>query len=212
MRAMRNPLIVVGVALAMTCAACGDSDDKKSASEASTTSTLSTNVDELLLRADEAPGLSPSGEPLHLGSLKALVDEFHPSAAEQQRLRDHGFMSTTTVMLEGPDGDGISTVDLFASADGATSELDYLVKNKAKDAPAGVENFVPFDVPGVPTAKGWTFDKPGESKAIDIHWSQGRCVLSLGSEPPMLEQLRAGVKAIYERTRGECPIEPFSAD
>ena len=87
----------------------------------------------------------------------------------------------------------------------AARELNYIVSNKEKDAPSGVENFVRFDIPGVPTAVGWTFDKPGGSTAADVHWSQGRCVMSLGSEPPSIEQLRAGVKSLYERTKGRCP-------
>jgi hypothetical protein len=111
-----------------------------------------------------------------------------------------------TQMLVGTSGAaGISSVDLFATEDGAALELEYLLSNKEADAPAGIEDFERFDVPGVPTAIGWTFDKPGGHTAADVHWTQGRCLLTLGVEPASIDQLRAGVSALYERTGGRCP-------
>jgi hypothetical protein len=108
-------------------------------------------------------------------------------------------------MLTGPsDAAGVSNVSLFTTEDGATRELEYMKSNIGKDS-SGADNFERFDVPGVPTATGWTYDKPGGSKAADVYWSQGRCVMVLGSEPPSVDRLRSGVKAIYERTEGRCP-------
>jgi hypothetical protein len=163
------------------------------------------DMDRFLVRADEAPGLSPAGEPLALPSLRALVEEFGAPEAEERRLRAHGFQMLVTQMLDGPAAAGLSAVDLFASEDGAARELQYLLSNKEEDAPAGLENFERFDVPGVPTATGWTFDKASGHQAADVHWTQGRCLLTLGMEPASIEQLRTGVRAIYERTGGRCP-------
>jgi hypothetical protein len=189
----------------MATAACGESPTTRSGQE-SPAPTATEDLDRFLVRAEEAPGFSPSGEPTTLSSLRALVEEFDAPKAEERRLRDHGFQSAMTQMLDGPsDSVGISAVDLFASEDGAARELEYLLRNKEKDSPEGVENFKRFDVPGVPTATGWTFDKPGGHKAADVHWSQGRCVLTLGSEPPFIDRLRAGVKTLYDRTEGRCP-------
>jgi hypothetical protein len=205
--------------LALATAGCGTNGDDESPSgttsgdsttttstQESVTPTGAADMDRFLIRADELPGLSPSGEPLELLSLRALVEEFGAPEAEERRLRDHGFQLLVTQMLVGgSDAAGISSVDLFASADGATRELAYLLSNKEEDAPAGIENFEQFDVPGVPTATGWTFEKPGGHQAADVHWTQGRCLLSLGMEPASIDQLRAGVKAIYKRTEGPCP-------
>ena len=176
------------------------------AAAACPTPTDAADMDRFLVRADEAPGLSPSGEPLALLSVSALVEEFGVPEAEQRRLRDHGFQLLVTQMIVGrSDAAGISTVDLFASADGAGREFEYLVSSKEEDAPAGIENFEQFDVPGVTTATGWTFDKPGGHKAADVHWTQGRCLLTLGMEPASIDLLRTGVRALYERTGGRCP-------
>ena len=196
----------VGILTVLALAVGGCGDDESAKAKAKPTPTAAADLEQFVVRAEEAPGLSPSGEPRTISSLAALVDAFRLSEAEESRLRDHGFQSTVLLMLVGPaEAAGISTVDLFSSEDGATRELEYLVNNKEKDAPYGVENFEPFDVPGVPTATGWTFDKPAGHKAADVHWSQGRCVFTLGGEPPSIDQLRAGVKALYERTGGRCP-------
>jgi hypothetical protein len=205
--------------VALVVAGCGADGDDESASsttrgdftttgsaQESPAPTDAADMDRFVVRADEALGLSPSGEPLALLSLSALVEEFGAPAAEERRLRDHGFQLLVTQMLVGSsDAAGISSVDLFASADGAASELEYLLSNKEEDAPAGIENFERFDVPGVPSATGWTFDKPGGHQAADVHWTQGRCLLTLGMEPASIDQLRAGVRALYERTGGRCP-------
>lgn len=168
-------------------------------------STGTEDLERFLIRADELPGFSFSGEPRSLPTLSALVDEFDAPKAEEQRLRDHGFQSFVAQMIEGPsDAAGVSNVSLFATKDGATRELEYLQSNIGKDS-HGAKNFERFDVPGVPTAAGWTYDKPGGSKAADVYWSQGRCVMVLGSEPPSVDRLRTGVKALYERTQGRCP-------
>lgn len=78
--------------LALLVAGCGDDDDDESASrttsgdsttarsaQESPTPTGAADLDRFLIRADEAPGLSPSGEPTALLSLRALVEEStHP--------------------------------------------------------------------------------------------------------------------------------------
>lgn len=52
-------------------------------------------------------------------------------------------------------------------------ELEYLVSQIDKDDAHPLVDR--FDVPGVPTATGWTADKPeNETKVANVHWSQGR--------------------------------------
>jgi hypothetical protein len=203
-RPVFHQLIVAATALALAAAACGEAPTTRSA-QGSPTPTATEDLDRFLIRADELQGFSPSGEPDRLSSLSAIVDEFDLPKAEQRRLRDHGFQSFVGQMLTGPsDAAGVSNVSVFDTEDGATRELEYMKSNIAKDS-SGAKNFERFDVPGVPTATGWTFDKPGGHKAADVYWSQGRCVMVLGSEPPSVDRLRTGVKAIYERTEGRCP-------
>jgi hypothetical protein len=203
-RPVFHPLIIAATAFAMATAACGESPTTESAQE-SPAPTATVDLDRFLIRAGELAGFSPAGEPDTLSPLSAFVDEFHLPKAEEQRLRDHGFQSFVAEMLTGPsDAAGVSNVSLFSTKDGAARELEYRQSNVDTNS-GGAKNFKRFDVPGVPTATGWTYDKPGGSKAADVDWSQGRCVMVLGSEPPSIDRLRTGVKAIYERTEGRCP-------
>lgn len=198
------------VGLALAVAACGDDDE---ASTATTSERSTTTVPEevagldAFLVGDALAGLSPRGEPSVLTPLEAYVGAYGIPEAEEQRLRDQGFRASVTYPLDSASGEsaGISVIDLFATEEGAAAELAYLVEHKESDAPAEVTGFERFDVPGVPGAAGWTFDKPGGSRAADLHWVQGRCLMSLGSEPPVVADLQAAAKAIYDRSGGTCP-------
>lgn len=204
---MRNSLIVVVAALALAAAACGDSAEKDDSEDSTTTTAaaVASELDQFLVRANEVPGLSPAGEPGRLPSLIAYDAAFNLSDADEQRLKANGFQSSVEVRLEGESSDGLSSVDLYATADGAAAELAYIVGNKQATKPVEVTNLTQFAIPGVPTAVGWTFDKPNGDRTADVHWTQGRCLLTLGQQPVAIDDLRAGVKALFDRTGGKCP-------
>jgi hypothetical protein len=193
--------VVAAIALAIVASACGGSSTNPSAQ--STASPATRDLERFLLRANEAPGFSPSGETDVVSGVRAFVADLGGTKADEQRLRDNGFEAFVFQRLEGsPDAAGLTNASLFSTEDGAARELQYLLSQAEKDFGGKIER---FDVPGVPTASGFTADKPGGSKFADVNWSQGRCVMTLGSEPPFVDQLRAGVRAIYERTQGRCP-------
>ena len=195
--------VVAAMVLAIVASACGKSSTSPSAQSAASPATR--ELERFLIRANEAPGFAPSGKPETLSGVRAFVADEEGTKADEERLRDHGFEVFVFRPLEGPSGAaGVTNVRLFATEDGATRELEYLLSKIDKDvAHPLIER---FDVPGVPTATGWTADKPeNETVVANVNWSQGRCVMYLGSEPAFVDQLRAGVKAIYERTEGRCP-------
>ena len=202
--------VAAATALAIVASACGDSSTSPQDLSAATAATR--ELERFLIRADEAPGFAPSGKPL-ASSLREIAaeDRKHGEGSNEERLSDHGFEVSVGQALKGPsDAAGASSVQLFATEDGATRELEYLVSQIGK---LGTEVRVieRFDVPGVPTASGWTSEKAGggalDDKVVvaNVVWSQGRCVLGLGSEPAFADRLRDGVKAIHERTGGRCP-------
>ena len=67
-----------------------------------------------------------------------------------------------------------------------------------------IENLRFFTVPGVAGARGWTASEP---HVANVSWVQGRCYLTLGNQGPgpLAGRLSSGVRAIYERTNGQCP-------
>jgi hypothetical protein len=108
---------------------------------------------------------------------------------------------------EGPNAPGVSSVTLFASAQGAARWLaqeqraDYI----RRQLPGGgkLRRFV---VPGIPGARGWTASKAGHTVG-NIFWVEGRCLMILGNETtgPFDGPLATGAQAIHQRTKGQCP-------
>lgn len=197
---MRFWIKAVGVValLASLTAACGDDD---------TTTDVAAPTDLMagsLARPNEAPGLTPARASRVYPSLERYVDAFNLPTEEEERLKDHAYVATVELMLEGEESGGLSTVDLFETEKGAKAELNFLRDNKQKTLPDGVTVEKEFSIPGVPTAIGFEKKKPGSTSA-DVHWVQGRCLLTLASEPLNVDQLKVGVKAIYKRTGGRCP-------
>ncbi len=190
------------LALAVVAGGCGKSSTSPSAQPTASPATL--DLERFLIRANEAPGFSPSGKRETIAGVRAFVADLKGTKADEQRLRDHGFEVFVVQRLEGPsDAAGVTNVSLFSTEEGAARELQYLLGNIDKElAGAKIER---FDVPGISTATGYTADLPDGHKVANVNWSQGRCVMTLGSEPPFVDQLRAGVRALYERTQDKCP-------
>ena len=108
---------------------------------------------------------------------------------------------------EGPNARGVTSVTLFASAQGARQWMaqeqreDYI----RRQLPGrGKLRF--FNVRGIPGARGWTAFKDDHSVG-NVLWVQGRCMMVLGNEGPgpLAGPLSTGAKAIFHRTKGQCP-------
>ncbi|MDQ4144385.1 MAG: hypothetical protein M3198_11695 [Actinomycetota bacterium] len=194
--------VAAALALAVVAGGCGTSSTSPSAELAASPTTR--DLERFLIRANEAPGFSPSGKPETISGVRAFVADLQGTKADEQRLRDHGFQVFVVQPLEGPsDAAGVTNVSLFSTEEGAARELQYLLGNIDNEFPgAKIER---FDVPGLSTATGYTAELPDGVKVANVNWSQGRCVMTLGSQPPFVDELRAGVRALYERTEGTCP-------
>lgn len=194
--------MAVALALIIGVTACSRSSTTPSGRSPTTRETPDLN--RFLLRSTEMPGLSPVGKPEKLSGVRAFVADIKGTKADERRLSEHGFRAFLVQRLEGPaDSAGVTNVNLFSSEDGAMKELEYLVGDIDREfSGARIER---FNVPEVSTATGFTADLPDGRKVANVYWSQGRCVMTIGSEPPMVDPLRAGVKAIYDRTKGQCP-------
>ena len=122
-------------------------------------------------------------------------------------MRSAGMGLATFQPTEGPNTRGVTSVTLFASAQGAARWLaqeqreDYIRRHMP-----GGGKLRRFDVPGIPGARGWTASKDGHIVG-NIFWVQGRCLMILGNESPgpFDGPLSTGAHAIYQRTKGRCP-------
>jgi hypothetical protein len=172
---------------------------------------VATGLARFLLQANEEPGFSPRGEPETISTVEAFMKEAPP--AEEKALRENGFKSFVVVQLESDRGDaGVSNVHEFATEDGARRHLDYL--RGAVDEQFEGATIQRIDIPEVPTATGFLAWKPDEFDVANVNWVQGRCLMTLGNggsgphaglPTSFIEPLSTGVKAIFERTGGQCP-------
>ena len=105
----------------------------------------------------------------------------HLAQADAQRLRREGFISFTFQPIRGPRTAGVTTVALYATAEGAKHSLAHELRPNVIRAFSPVANLRYFKVPGIPGARGWTASKPHVG---NIFWAQGRCLLVLGNEGP----------------------------
>ena len=202
-------------ALAIGLAACGGDDDGKTAAQkAATVKTPSTapDLDEFLLRKGEEPGFrrgaGPDQAPRSGGTItgvEAFVTDMHLAPADARRLRREGFVSFASQPIRGPrETAGITNVALFATAEGAKHNFAHELRTDVIRAAGPVAGLRRFTAPGVPGARGWTASEPDVG---NLWWVQGRCVLVLGNQGPgpFAGPLSKGARAIYERTKGDCP-------
>ena len=204
--------------LALGAGACGDDDDGVSAASktpaAAGTSQPSVEADltPFLMRKGEEPGFRPGALPGAMPrsrdtitGVDAFVQEFGLTPADARRLRSEGFVSFTNQPIRGPrQTAGITNVVLYETAEGAKRGLAHDLRPDVIRAMDPVEGLRFFTVRGVPGARGWTASEPHVG---NVFWVQGRCVLGLGNQGPgpFAGPLSAGVRAIYQRTKGQCP-------
>jgi hypothetical protein len=207
----KHAVASVLVGLAVAAGACGDSaddaDPKPKAAAAS-----SVDLTPMLMRADEEPGFRPGALPdamprsrATFTGLDAFAEEMRLPPDEVRRLRSEGFMSFTVAPIRGPrNSAGITNAALYKTADGAKRSMAHDLRPDVIRAFGPIEGLRFFSVPGVPGARGWTASEP---PVANVLWVQGRCYLTLGNQGPgRLEgRLSTGVRAIYQRTQGQCP-------
>lgn len=199
-------LIVLTAVFGFVMTACGGGPSTKSAPEP-VAPAARPDLTRFLIRANEEPGWAPIGKPETISTVSAFVEDEEDIAAAEKRLREEGFEVFVVQHLEDKTGHfgGVTNVSLFTTAEGANRELRHRTGTVEQDfAGATIERFT---VPGVPSAQGFTASNPGGQIVSEVRWSQGRCQLTLGNEfdGPLVEQVRTGVRAIYERTDGRCP-------
>lgn len=126
------------------------------------------------------------------------------TAADARRLRSEGFISFTLGPIRGPRTAGVTNVALYKTAEGAKHSVAHDLRPDVIRVPGPVEKLRYFTVKGVPGARGWTAAKPHVG---NVSWVQGRCYFTLGNQGPgpFIGPLSTAVRAIYERTSGQCP-------
>ena len=196
-------LVVALVGGAFMASGCGASAPKVAKATA-----RSDTVDyaRFLMRDGEQPGYRRV-ETVLTEDAETFAEHARLTKAERSRMRSAGMGTATDQPTEGPNSRGVTSVTLFASAQGARQWMaqeqreDYI----RRQMPEGgkLRRFV---VPGIPGAHGWSASK-GSRIVGNIFWVQGRCMMILGNEgpSPLAGSLAAGAEAIYRRTNGPCP-------
>jgi hypothetical protein len=185
----------------------GDSEGEEAAVGASRTAEpepADVDLTTFLLHADEEPGFAPIETPqVQEGTSALLMPGVDPERAERS-----GFISTAYQPIEADDqrAAGATVVNLFESEAKARAWSAY------ESSPEGIKAFAtgkirPFAVPEVPGARGRTGLDIHGNRVGYVFWAQGRCafVLANEGERPLVKPLSIGAKAIYTRTRGDCP-------
>lgn len=211
MRAL-PPLAVVLILASSGLAACGDGDDGgDKAVDSARPPSSAPDLNGFLMRAGEEPGFRPGAAPgatprsrETITGLKAFVEDMGLAAADERRLRSEGFISFTVGPIRGPQSAGVTNVALYETAEGAKHSLAHELRPDVIRAFGPIRKLRFFTVRGVPGARGWTASEPHVG---NVMWVQGRCMFVLGNQGPgpFVGPLSTGVRAIYERTNGQCP-------
>lgn len=196
---MQRHLLSIGlVGAALAAGGCGDSGPAQPAAAKPAQEPL----ERYLVRDREEPGFKRVGSSWTDG-FAGLTSGGEFSEEGKRVLRRSGFVKIAAQRLEGPDGPGLSNVQLFETADGARrwQAYDQRTESIRSQIPDPAEKIRRFTVPGVPGARGWS-----ASGFANVSWVQGRCVLLLGNADNTSAEsdLAAGVRAIHRRTKGQC--------
>ena len=204
----RHKHIKAGLVVALAGGAFMASGCGESAPEAAKATARPDKVDytRFLMRDGEQPGFRRV-ESVVTEDAETFAENAGLTKAELSRMRSAGMGPGTYQPTEGPNSRGVTSVTLFASAQGARQWLaqeqreDYIRRHM----PGGGE-LRRFVVPGIPGARGWSASK-GSHIVGNIFWVQGRCLMILGHESagPFDGPLATGAHAIYQRTKGRCP-------
>lgn len=197
--------LLIGLALSAGAGACGESDDDK----AKPTKVSAAQLQQMLVRAGEEPGFSLDGASWTDRGLQKMASDPEFTRDDIEQLRAAGFVSITTQRIKGARETtvGLSNVQLFATAAGARRWMARELRDSTIKQYLTVGRIRRFDVPGVPGASGWGASPSGMPPVANVLWVQGRCVLTLGNQGRgrLTGPLATGVRAIHQRTKGQCP-------
>jgi hypothetical protein len=175
----------------------------------------SSSLTSFVLRTGEETGFKPAAPRVYT-SIAAWVHGAHDTAQEAKmdsaRLKAEGFrggVTEETTSIRGlATGGGLSYVVELGSPTAAAKELAYDVRSNiaAQGKGALIHRFTVAGVPGAVGFTARTAHKPGG--AANVSFREGNCVLLVGdslAKGDLAGPVRAGVVAIYGRTRGTCP-------
>jgi hypothetical protein len=206
-------LVFAGIlAIGLIVGGCGGDDGTETETGAAANPQQPPDLTRFLMRDDEEPGFRPGALPgatprsvTTSTGVNAVVKDLGLTQADAQRLRSEGFVSITLGPIRGPQQTaGVTNVALYATAEGARRSMAHDLRPAVIHSFGPVQNLRYFTVPGVPGARGWTASKPHVGNVL---WVEGRCYLTLGNQGPgpFPGPLSQGVRAIYQRTDGQCP-------
>jgi hypothetical protein len=200
--------ITAGLVVALAGGALMASGCGESAPEAAKATARPDKVDftRFLLHDGEQPGVRRV-ESVLTEDAETFAENARLTKAELSRMRSAGMGLGTYQPTEGPNSRGVTSVTLFASAQGARRWMAQELQEDfiRRQMPDGGK-LRRFTVPGIPGARGWTASK-GTHVVGNIFWVQGRCMMILGNEgaDTFDGPLSTGAQAIYRRTKGRCP-------
>ena len=170
-----------------------------------------------VLRAAEFPGFVPTERPTVVRDLAEWAKLYKPAGADaEHRLRREGFVSGVREDLRATthsDSRGaLSVVIQLGSAGAARAELAGQARDFASSPDRGtVKTSVPFAVPGIPGARGFTLTT-SDSMGLNIIFADGRFVYFVGAgwgldakQPPTRAQVISASTTLYRRVRGRPP-------
>ena len=200
---LKAGLVVALAGGALMASGCGES-----APEAAKATTRQDKVDytRFLMRDGEPPGFRRI-ESVFTEEAATYAENAGLTKAELGRMRSAGMGPGTYQPIAGPNSRGVTSVTLFATAQGARRWLaQEQSEGYIRRHMPGAGKLRRFTVPGIPGARGWTASKDGHVVG-NIFWVQGRCLMILGNETtgPFDGPLATGAHAIYQRTKGQCP-------
>ncbi len=172
----------------------------------------SSSLSRFLLKSNEMPGYTVGGHPSTLTTAAGLLEGGNLSKGQRKSaistLQKAGFVKAVEQSAKGSNtNEGLSLVMQFSSAAGAQSAA-ALFLHIAKTGQAGSK---PFNVAGVPGAKGVTVTGSAGGSA-NAYWSAGNCAFGAGvydgtatSAKAAASPVQAGIRSQAKRVGSTCP-------
>jgi hypothetical protein len=181
-------------------------------SSSSSSSSSSSALSRYLLKSNEMPGYTVGGHPATVTTPAGLLEGGSLSKSQRKSaiatLQKAGFVKAVEESAKGSNtNEGLSLVMQFSSPAGAQSAA-ALFLHIAKTGQAGSK---PFNVPGVPGAKGVTVTG-GAGGSANAYWSAGNCAFGSGvydgtatSAKAAASPVQAAIRSQAKRIGSTCP-------
>jgi hypothetical protein len=172
----------------------------------------SSSLSQFLLKSDEMPGYTVGGHPSTVTTPAGLLEGGSLTKSQRKSaistLQKAGFVKAVEQSAKGSNtNEGLSLVMQFSTAAGAKSAA-ALFLHIAKTGQAGSK---PFNVAGVPGAKGVTVTGSAGGSA-NAYWTAGNCAFGSGvydgtatSAKAAASPVQAGIKSQAKRVGSTCP-------